>query len=328
MNNERIDPETLAAFLDGTLPAADRERLLSALARGGVAYEDLIEARVLLDAASAGATEEKSRPPPAAPALSFDPFGERRIEWWRRGKTWGVGAFLTAASIATVVLLQRRSTADAATPLVRVIQSVSAGVGGTADVEAALGLGRDHPGWNRVRGASESVSERGRAFQMGVRFADQDVAFAAGDTAAGRAILGALARLAGEVETGAPVAARIRYLADSRAPPPAAADRRQVAAELRDLVREPHWFDLGAWSEAARFAAHSRQATFFAPNGPAMRELARIVAALDEAPEAERRAAESIVEPLRQLSQMPVASPSDLAPIAAALDSTVAQGGR
>ena len=54
LTNQRIDPETLASFLDGTLPDAERERVLESLAQGGEAYDDFVEARALLDPKSHG----------------------------------------------------------------------------------------------------------------------------------------------------------------------------------------------------------------------------------------------------------------------------------
>jgi hypothetical protein len=326
LNSERIDPETLAAFLDGTLPASDRERILRALAQGGSAYEDLLEARALLDSGDAGTDEAPapdSDPPVDPPAWSHGPAAP---PWWRRANAWGVGSFLAAAGIVAVLLVQRRDQSPATSPTAATIQRVIAAVTDAPDLDSTFGRDWDQVNWSITRGPTQALDERVHAFRLGVRFVDFALASSANDPSARRRFAQVLAALAASAETGAPVAARVEALAADTTRRPLATEIASTSDDLRTLVSEPAWFDVGVWSESARLAVRAGQTTFFARDDAPMRELRHIVAELDANRSAATRASDELIEPLRNLGEQRAAA--NMSAIASVLDSTVARGGR
>ena len=327
LTNHRIDPETLASFLDGTLPAAERERVLEALAQGGEAYDAFVEARALLDARLAGegaSVAPQLRPP--SPTRSLIAAVRKPNAPWRSRTGVAVGGLLAAAGIAAILVLGRGPTAG--TPALLAVHSVSDGLSAVTDLEARLGASWNQPRWTALRGTTESFSDRAYAFRLGVRYAQFSVALSATDTRFKQPVSGALAELAARDETGAPVALRVEQLARSSDPRAAADERSRVASELRALTSNPNWFDLGAWSESARLAATSGDRTFFGDERPTMRALSGIVAGLERQRDDERATVDSIVEPLRRLSRRGGGSLADLSTVATVLDSVVARGGR
>jgi hypothetical protein len=324
LNSEQIDPETLAAFLDGTLPASERERLLRLLAQGGAAYEDLIEAQAL-QAAELGAA---NRAPTASspPIASLPDTPAEDTTWWRRRTIWGLAPILAAAGIAAAVLLQREDGSRPPSSMVATVQEVSSASAGAANLDSAFGAGWNEPNWSTVRGPSESLDDRVRGFRLGVRFVDFDLALSSNDTAARRTATRVLSSLAAGAETD--VVARVEALASDPAKRPTRADLAIVADDLRTLVNEPEWFDVAVWSETARLFARTRQTAFFADDAASMRELRRILAVLDETQPNGAQGDTDLVQPLRTLSKRRVTSAAELSSIMPVLDSTIARGGR
>ena len=325
MSNERIDPETLAAFLDGTLSARDRERLLRTAAQGGAAYEQLIEAQALLydGVAAEDATPMAVSVAPEPPSGSRSSTGGR---WWTSGTTWRLGAFLVAASIAVVVIVQRRAGSFDASPTTGTVQHVMA-LAADANPDSAFGTGWHQIDWSITRGPTQSVSDGVYAFRLGVRFVDLAVALSSNDTSVRRMLSATLVALASSAETGSPVAMRIEALAGANARP-TAEEVRSVGDDLRDLVIHPAAYDAAVWTESARAGARANQATFFAPEGTPMRELKRIIAELEAVPPPGPAPTAEVLQTLKQVDEQSRTSPGDVSAIASMLDSTVARGGR
>ncbi|HKG92752.1 MAG TPA: hypothetical protein VKA84_12700 [Gemmatimonadaceae bacterium] len=354
MRDEPIDPETLAALLDGTLSEEERTRVLAVLARSDDSYDAFLEAsavlgelatdlggerpvpplpprpplggygppegvRPLLEAPQpdAGTLEEQHQPPPTQRRAAG---GERRPARWRRRPFLVGGALLAAAAVGVAVLTPREPRGEGALAL-GAARELAASSGGVS----ALGAGWDRLGWSAVRGDDEALAGRTRAFRMGVRMADLELALSAEDTAASRSIGGSLVRLASGVEMGGSVAMHVEQVARGSAE---RAEREEVAAELRSLSGAAPWFDLGAWCEAARLAARARQASFFDAESPAMRELQRIDGTIGGLAPDERRGAEAAVERLRHLADRPPTSPVDFDDAAAVLESVIAELGQ
>ena len=63
--NDPVDPETLAALLDGTLTDEERERVLARLAKSEHEYEDLLEAAALAGELNADPSTSTPVPPVA-----------------------------------------------------------------------------------------------------------------------------------------------------------------------------------------------------------------------------------------------------------------------
>ena len=328
MTNQRIDPETLASFLDGTLPDADRERVLKSLAQGGEAYDDFIEARALLGRKSHG--ERASALPQRLSPGHVQPLkatARKPNVAWRRRTAIAIGGLLAAAGITSFLVLGRETTA-AGTPALLAVQTVSDDLSAVTDLDSRLGALWNEPKWTALRGSTEPFGDRAYAFRLGVRYTQFSVALSATDARFKQPVSSALAELAARDVTGGPVAARVNQLALSADPRAAAEERVRVARELRALTSNPNWFDLGAWSESARLAATAGNQEFFGSRQSTMRSLPGIVAGLEREADDDRATLDSIEEPLRRLSQRGRGSLPDLVIIATVLDSVVARGGR
>lgn len=323
MSTERIDPETLAAFLDGTLSASDRERLLRAAAQGGAVYEQLIEAQALLYDGVAG-TEAIVPRVSVTTAQPLESRPSAKGSWWMRN-TWKLGGILVAAGIAGIIW-KRRAELPNASPTAGTVQHVMALAAG-ATPDSAFGVGWDRIDWSITRGPTQSADDGVYAFRLGVRFVDLAVASSSNDTSARHALGQTLVALASGAETGSPVAARIEALAaaDQR---PTVEEMSSICEDLRTLVNHPAAYDAAVWTESARAGARANQATFFAPNGRPMRELKRIIAKLEELPPSGPRPTAEVLQALRQVDEQSRTSPADVSAIASMLDSTVARGGR
>ena len=308
MNNDTFDPETLAAFLDGKLAGEERDRVLHLLAESDHWYE------VMVDASQVSAEFAQSAPT----ALNESSWARgvplrlaKRSAWGRQAV---LGGGLLAAGLATVVILsERRGAVDAIDNPSQLVINERLREGSAAD-------------WGAARGNNEALSARARAFRIGVQFADLELAARMGDSARVQALSASIADLTRVVPTGGTTASRVRYLGRNGSLPASSKERRDVASELRSLVGES-WFDLGAWSETARRAAHAGQLQYFEAGRPAMERLDSLLAAVDRLPTAEREGTESAVGRLRAL-RAHLASPGrGLDSAAAALDSTVAELG-
>jgi hypothetical protein len=329
LTSERIAPETVAAFLDGTLPASDRERLLRELALGGAAYEDLIEAQALKDAGDT-ATQTTPTPAPAPSPLTSGPANPPAPDaasWSRRRNMWGMGSLLAAAGIAAILFVQRSNGSPGASLASVAVQRVTAAAEG-ADLDARFGVGWERVNWSATRGAVESLDERVHSFRMGVRFVDFSLALSSRDTEMRRSLSEALAALASSVTGGPAVAARIEELAADSTGRSRPAKLRVVSDDLRALTSEPAWYDAAVWTESARLAARGGQAAFFANGDAPMHELGRIIDELAAAKPPVTGESDDLVQPLRHVAEQRIATPADLPLIAPLLDSTVARNGR
>src|SRR5688572_18754440 len=232
MSRERIDHETMAAFLDGKLAGAERERVLQVIAAHPEEYE------VFADAARAAAELRGGDVVP--------------IESRQRSGGWKVAIPLVAAAGLAAVLLTR----DGGTPLpgdlagsLSVVPAPGAG-----SLSAALGPSWDQPGWTVMRGSAPDVAEAARAFRLGVRATDVEIAVRAGDPTALSIVGGELIELVGAVDAGAASAAQYRAIVTA-GPGASESERKDAAEALRSLLGKSVWFDVGAWVEAARVAA-------------------------------------------------------------------------
>jgi hypothetical protein len=310
LTSERIPPETIASFLEGTLPPAERERVMRVLARGGEDYEDFLDA-VALQVELEEAPGQRSTPVDASrrPVAA----GSRR--------RWVIAPMLVAAGLVAVVLISRRLSEPpyAGGALARGLGSDGQG--------AIVALGPDwrEPGWPVSRGVGDGLSPRARSFRAGARYAELEIASGARDASSVSAIAAQLATLASGAESGGgAAAARIEQIVRSGSQW-TGAERDEIGATLRALS-VPEWFDLGIWSETARLASQARVAAFFAPGGAARRELLRIIRSFERLGGDEQQAAEPMLARLRRFATGETGVDPDV--LRAALDSTVADGGR
>jgi len=263
VKRERLDPEVLAALLEGTLPADERDAALERLAHSPDDYEAFVEAASVLrdledDAGAAPAT------PPATPPPVRDIRSARR-------RLPGTRLWLPlAALLAGVLVVQRVVLHDggARTPVALLERDPLVRSSGSGSLAVALGPEWDQPGWSEHRGGGRSLAEQRRDFRIGVRLADLDAALDAGDAQAVQRVAPELVRMleqvgprVGFLPEGYQEAAALATAPEPRRDP---AWEAGAAAELADLLESSPWFGLGIWVEQARLAALAGRTEFFA----------------------------------------------------------------
>jgi hypothetical protein len=269
VSDERIDPETLAQFLDGRLPPAERERVLQALGDSPDAYGDFLEAAAVTAALEAEKAEGGAEVP-AMRAAARPP---------HRGRLWYAIPALLAAGLVAFIVLRRTSDVPRSGVLV-LAQATHIVPAGAGPVAARLGDSWSEPQWSVSRGAADALSDRARAFRAGVRVAELEVAGQAGDSASVHRIAGSLIALLSGAQVATPVITQLSEFSQ-----PSAGTRAALAGQIRSVLGAPANFDAGVWTETARLsllagdsrytatsraalAAVLRQLEVDAPNGP------------------------------------------------------------
>jgi len=249
-----IDLDLIAAFIDGRLGPADRERAITLLATSDAAFD------VFVDATRARA-ETGDDVIPIGRGRRWMPGGRRA--WWVLAPA-AAAAVLLFVVVPKIGVRSDRDTSVSATSLVAAL--------GNADLHAAastgvVGEGRD---WSVTRGASASLADSAGAFRLGVRAIDLRVAVMADDRASADRLAGEmLDRIVG-IELSQFVAARYANLRSGIAGTP----REQLLAEasqaedalgklLAGRPDDAFWFNFGKWSAAAELAAGAHSPAFF-----------------------------------------------------------------
>jgi hypothetical protein len=292
MSKEPIDPNTLAAFLEGRLEPHERAALLERLAREPAAFETFAEAAAI-ERELAGATSDDAREATGTPD-KFRPL-KGRMPW-----RWAL-PLAAAAGIAALLIGRSLRRPDAA-PLLLADAATLLAPAGAATLESALGPDWTEPAWTGTRGATSALSPAQRAFRLGSRLVTLGLAADAGDAGAAQRAGLELREVLADVDGGAPLAARLDNIARSvdAAEPPAGAGMPaldDVASDLAALVPAV-WLRTGAWLEQARLAARAGALDWFASEGPAIGELRRLIAALQSDPTVPARATATRLEPV------------------------------
>jgi hypothetical protein len=269
MSAERIEPEILAAFLEGRLAPAERADVLRIMSEHPEQYEVFADAAHLARMLGHGGVRPIRRWYVAIPAL-------------------------IAAGLAAVVLIPKLADGDSLSPadLARRLDVVT--VPGSGSLAMRLGDNWDQPGWSVTRGAEASLVPPAQAFRMGARATDVEIAIRAQDTAALLLVGAELIQLAEAVDAGAAAAAMYRQVIEAGVRGPSA-DRVEAAKALEALLGGSPWFDLGAWAEAARVAVAAGRLAFVQDRRPALRQL---ISRLRERP------AEESAEVVRRLESL------------------------
>ena len=268
MSTERIDPEVLAAFLEGKLEPAERQRVLRVVAENPEEYE------VFADAARVQAELEGTG---VASVVDLRTRTPRR--------RWAIAIpALIAAGLATLAIWPWVSGKAGLSPIALAGPLHIVDVPGDGSLARRLGTAWDQPGWSITRGGASDVIEPARAFRLGVRATDVELALGARDSLAARTVGTELAELATGIEGGAAAAELYRGIIARGAAAPAA-ERRAAVEALRGLLQQSVWFDLGAWIEAARIAVTAGRLEFVRDRIAALQ---RLKTSLGARPEAER----------------------------------------
>lgn len=237
MSEQRIDPERLAALMDGRVDDAERAALIARLASDPellAIYADAV-------AASAEAT---------APALTVSTATAPR----RRSAVRWIALAAGVVLLVGIPAILRRSASETST------------FGDPAQFVALLsprdrGLPSDWNGtpWSATRSISIVASPSARAVRVGARIVDLELSSRRPDSAAAL-IAGDLAALVGDMPGAAPIAVTYLKLASGQTVDSATLTATRAATAA--LVGAAG-VDLGAWVESARIAAAAGDTAFF-----------------------------------------------------------------
>ena len=170
-----FDPDLVAAFIDGRLSGADRERVVRLLADSEEAFEiyaDAVRARADLDA-DAIIPLPVPDPVPVRPAA--DPVPIRRSRWLT------AGAPLAAAAALLIAVLPRVETNIANAAFAMRAESIAQPLTARPQLAMALRSGLDEPRWSATRGGGSALVESTAALRLGTHATDLQVALAVED---------------------------------------------------------------------------------------------------------------------------------------------------
>lgn len=250
-----VDPERVAALLDGRLDAAQRAEVLAQLEASPEALEAYADAVAVL-------RELEAEPD----ATRVAPAESRRTRF--AGRRSMVYSLALAAGIVLVVLVVRENGARPES-----LPEPSAMVAAIARPPAEPGEALGAALWSEQRSGDVTLSMRARATRLGVRIVQLAWMARAGDTAATAAAL-QIAAFLDDVPAGSVAAAAYRAMADRA---PAAMDDAELAraARLAEEVTDGRALRAGAWLEVARVAVQQRDTEFLHATGS--REVARAI---------------------------------------------------
>lgn len=256
------DPERLAALLDNRLDGAERDALLAHLADSDDDLALFAEAAAIQRELEAEDEAEAAGPAvlPLRPAVPVRRGVDRRL-------------LALAAVLAGVALLPLAWRASRAGP----VQEPSQAVAMMQDPAGRLPDGWvDRPAWSGTRsGSGDSQSEAVRSVRFGARMVDLEVAIRSGDAGTTAVLATRVAEELRSASASGIFAADFDALTrQAGAPPAELLPLLERGSENAALAVEADWFALGAWTEAARLAAHREDAVFFR-EGRSRRTLAR-----------------------------------------------------
>ncbi len=267
MNAPLIDPELLASVIDGTATPDERAAAMRILASSREAHAIFVDAVAIhrelaaeTGAAASGANEARD----SVVLVS------RRKGRWR----YVAPIALVAATIAIVVFLRGTGRPDATVSLA-VVPRLE-GATGAGSLARTLGAGWDVPGWSVSRGSESTQIATRRAFRIGVRLAQLEIAARASDSVAVMAATSQIRELLSDVAGAAPVASRLDSMGRESSFG-SDASRGEIGLALKGILQQPAWFDLGVWTGAAQIAIHSGHREFFTVDGGASAQLAHLL---------------------------------------------------
>jgi hypothetical protein len=248
VKDSNIDPERLAALIDGKLTGAERDEVIAQLARSDEAYDVFVDAADIVRE-----LEDEDQPARTDPAnvVPFRP----PLPWWRRGGTrlLALAAGLVGIGALSWTLMQGSAGGKAASnwPVALLTDHV-----------AGLPVDWNDVDWPRTRASTEVLTADSRAARIGARLVDLELALRKPDQrAAGFAE--DIASLVDAIPGGAPSAVSYRAVAQR------ARQGNGLPGEEWSTMRESTESlagapaRLGAWAETARIAALRHDTSFF-----------------------------------------------------------------
>jgi hypothetical protein len=314
VKEDPIDPEKLAAFLDGTLNEAEREEVLRQLARSRRAFETLAGAAAILTE-----IDDQSKAVRRNSWLRAVPGSTR----WLVQRGMLLGAVMLVVGVTAAVVRAKLGTRPG-NP-VALAESVAESLTAVEPGDAARRLPRGWPDpvWSVVRSDAFPIDPRviddeASAFRIGIRIVTLEFAWRY-DAVLAESIGQELIGLLESIDGATPMAARYRALVSGAS---TAEEQRAAVRDLRIILLDSPWFDLGAWTEAARLAALAEAGRFF--DTRVSRSALQSAASRLKAHRANRRPAPAALERIVELTRGGVAA-SEWVGLRSALASMIVQ---
>ena len=251
---DEFDPDLVAAFIDGRLSGAERERVVRLLAESEEAFEiyaDAVRARADLDA--------DAIIPLPIPDPTPDPVPIRRPRWLT------AGAPLAAAAALLIAVLPRVVPNPAATFAMRA-DAIAQPLTGRPQLAMALRSGLDEPRWSATRGGPSTFVETTAALRLGTHATDLQVALAVEDRERAARLAAEMLELLDSVVLSDVARVEYRDLRDSITAGASitSIDAAAAAADehLGDFLKS-RWYGMGKWLAAGELAARAHSADFF-----------------------------------------------------------------
>lgn len=301
MTKDPLAPETLAAFLDGTLSAEERATVLAAVAKSDSARKRLIEISSLMEQADAAAPAAEVPTPTAPSVRPLEPAARKQRRRW----PMMVVPALLAASL--VMFFAFRGDDVAHPPVLSPARAIG----------QVYGANWNMPGWSEQRGTSSDRRPQAELFRVGVRYSEVEAAFGVRDSAAIAAALRELLTEAANIR-----GARQSIMAiQARGAAASAEQRAQLAADLRQPrdATWSGWFDIGVWTERARLALLRGDSALANTGAPSAEELERLVGDAARGNRSTDAADATVLEHLRRVVVLQRGAASSRAEIPVAL---------
>jgi hypothetical protein len=246
-SDDEVDLDLLAAFIDGRLSRRERERAIRMLTESEAAFEVYAEAL---------RTQTDLGEPKVVPITASRT---------QRLRTWLPVASLAAAAILMIVLLPRVRANNGEPALSVAAVALVSPVTQRPDLRVALGQDWDRREWSVTRGGTTALIDSMRAFRLGIRTVDLQVALAMNDRQVADRLTAEMVAWLGEEQFAQPVAASYADLEKRMAADSAArlvSDASQAEKALGELL-DSFWFEFGKWCGSAELAARTHAGAFF-----------------------------------------------------------------
>ena len=248
--SNEFDPDLVAAFIDGRLSGAERERVVRLLAQSEEAFEiyaDAVRARDDLD------------------ADGIIRLSDRRLVPSRRPRWLTAGAPLAAAAALLIAVLPRVLSSPAAT-FAMPAESIAQPLTGRPQLAMALRSALDEPRWSATRGGVSTFVDSTAALRLGARATDLQVALAIGDRERAGRVAAEMVELLDSVNLSDAVRAEYGKLRKRIATEDSIGPIVGAAAAADELLRDflgTRWYGMGKWLAAGELAARAHSADFF-----------------------------------------------------------------
>ena len=239
------DLESIAALLDKRLTGAERDAVVAHLSTCDACYEIFSETQRTL---------EEQRPAGVVVPL--------RSPWRNRLLAAAAVLFLMVA-----IPLMWLAVNDGPAPELRTAELVAELTAPGTDLAAGIYSGDE---WSRTRGFGSSLEDRQRAFRLGVRTVDLEIALRSGDAVRATQLVHELSDIANGLPLPEMIVASYDDLLarlERGEPVTGLGARSAAAAELIADSAEPPYYRLGQWAEAGLVASTTANLDFL--RGPA-----------------------------------------------------------